>query len=137
MFSEILVKRLYIPNCKISLAFFVLYFHLLLIRSFIRIRSFFFVSWSLLKKLEWDKFDVCKMVSGLIKMVWSWGYCVVSFAALRCSPNLSLKARLVCPMYSAGVFGVLLHCTTLYHVNEIFICTFDRLLDEVSLASVF
>ena len=48
--SEILVKRLYIPDCKISLAFFVLYFHLLLIRSFIRIRSFFFVSWSLLKK---------------------------------------------------------------------------------------
>ena len=33
--------------------------------------------------------------------------------ALRCSPNLSLKARLVCPMYSAedsaGVFGMLLH----------------------------
>ena len=31
--------------------------------------------------------------------------------ALRCSTisNLSLKARLVCPMYSAGVFGVLLH----------------------------
>ena len=69
-------------------------------------------------------------------MVWYWGYCVVSFAAVRCSPNLSLIARLVCPMYSAGVFGVLLHCTTLYHVNEIFICTFDRLLDEVSLASV-
>ena len=34
-----------------SLAFFVLYFPLLLIRSFIRIRSFVFVSWSLLKKL--------------------------------------------------------------------------------------
>jgi len=32
--------------------YYFLYFHLLLIRSFIRIRSFFFVSWSLLKKLE-------------------------------------------------------------------------------------
>ena len=39
--SEILVKRLYIPDCKISLA-------LLLIRSFIRIRSFFFVRGSFL-----------------------------------------------------------------------------------------
>ena len=46
------LKDIYIPDCKISLASFVLYFHLLLIRSFIRIRSFFFVSWSLLKKLN-------------------------------------------------------------------------------------
>ena len=61
-------------------------------------------------KFEWDKFDVCYLVSGLIKMLW---YRVVSLfcIALRCSTisNLSLKARLVCPMYSAGVFGVLLH----------------------------
>ena len=27
-------------------------------------------------KFEWDKFDVFKMVSGLIEMLW---YCVVSF----------------------------------------------------------
>ena len=46
--SEILVKiYIYIPDCKISHASFVLYFHLLLLRSFIRIRSFFFISWSL------------------------------------------------------------------------------------------
>ena len=38
--SEILVKiYIYIPDCKISHASFVLYFHLLLLRSFIRIRS--------------------------------------------------------------------------------------------------
>ena len=42
----------YIPDCKISLASFVLYFHFLLIRSFISNRSFFFVSWSLLQKLN-------------------------------------------------------------------------------------
>ena len=41
-----------IPDCKISLASFVLYFHLKLIRFFIRIRSFFFVSWSLLQKVN-------------------------------------------------------------------------------------
>ena len=46
---------IYIPDCKISLASFVLYFHLLLIRSFIRIRSFSFVSWSLLQKLNFHK----------------------------------------------------------------------------------
>ena len=46
------LKDIYIPDCKISLASFVLYFHLLLNRSFIRIRPFFFVSWSLLKKLN-------------------------------------------------------------------------------------
>ena len=65
----------------------------------------------LISSPEWDKFDVCKLVSGLIKMVWYWGYCVsVLFCiALQCSPNLFLKARQVCPMYSAGVFGVLLH----------------------------
>ena len=45
---------IYIPDCKISLASFVLYFHLLLIRSFIRIRSFLFVSWSLLHKLNFE-----------------------------------------------------------------------------------
>ena len=52
--SEILLKYIYmyIVDCKISLASFVLYFHLLLIRSFSRIRSFFFVSWSLLQKLN-------------------------------------------------------------------------------------
>ena len=41
------------------------------------------------------------------------------------------------PKYSAGVFGVLLHLRHYTDVNEIFIGTFDRLLDEVSLASVF
>ena len=46
------LSRRLVPDCKISLAFFVLYFHLLLIRSFIRIWSFFFVSWSLLKELN-------------------------------------------------------------------------------------
>ena len=50
--SEILVKIYIYTDCKIRLASFVLYFHLLLIRSFIRIRSFFFVSWSLLQKLN-------------------------------------------------------------------------------------
>ena len=50
--SEILVTNIYIPDCKISLASFVLYFHLLLIGSFIRVRSFFFISWSLLQKLN-------------------------------------------------------------------------------------
>ena len=49
-------KIIYIPACKISLASFVLYFHLLLIRSFIRILSFFFVSWSLLQKLIFDMY---------------------------------------------------------------------------------
>ena len=63
--SEILVKRLYIPDCKISLAFFVLYFHLLLIRSFIWIRSFFFVSWSLLKKLS--SFKNCFSLNRILK----------------------------------------------------------------------
>ena len=53
--SEISVKIYrYIPDCKISLASFVSYFHLLLFRSFIRIRSFYFVSWSLLQKLIQD-----------------------------------------------------------------------------------
>ena len=67
--------------------------------------------------------------------------------ALRCSPNLSLKARLVCPnkghnygswseVFRWCVWGAFTF-TKLYHVNEIFIGTFDRLLDEVSLASVF
>ena len=44
-----------IPDCEISLASFVLYFHLLLIRYFVRIRSFFFVSWSLVKKLNFKQ----------------------------------------------------------------------------------
>ena len=39
---------IYIPDCKI----FVLCFHLQRIRSFIRILSFFVVSWSLLQKLN-------------------------------------------------------------------------------------
>ena len=43
---------IYIPDCKISLASFVLYFHLLLIRSFIRIRSFFFCGLVLASKIE-------------------------------------------------------------------------------------
>ena len=47
-FRNIGKKYIYIPDCKISYASFVLYFHLLLLRSFIRIRSFFFISWSLL-----------------------------------------------------------------------------------------
>ena len=51
--SEKVNLSVYIPDCKISLASFVLYFHLLLIRSFIRIRSFsVFVSWFLLQKLN-------------------------------------------------------------------------------------
>ena len=41
------IGKTYIPDCKISLASFVLHFHLLLIRSFFRIRSF--------KKLNWLK----------------------------------------------------------------------------------
>ena len=49
--SEILAKRLYIRDCKISLAFLSFF----LIRSFIRIRSFFLVGWSLLKKLNLQK----------------------------------------------------------------------------------
>ena len=36
---------------------FVLYFHLLLIGSFIRIWSFFFVSWSLIQKLKHGHFN--------------------------------------------------------------------------------
>ena len=56
--SEILVKKIYIPDCKISHASFVLYFHLLLLRSFIRIRSFFFISWSLLSLRTVDAFPV-------------------------------------------------------------------------------
>ena len=63
--SEILVKRLYISDCKISLAFSVLYFHLLLIRSFISIRSFFFVSWSLFKKLNSSPEPVVSWSRGL------------------------------------------------------------------------
>ena len=47
-------KEIYFPDCKISVASFVLFFHLLLIRSFIRIRYFFFVSWSFLSKLNMD-----------------------------------------------------------------------------------
>ena len=54
---------------------------------------------------------------------------------LRCSPNLSLKARLVCPMYSIGVF--VLHLRHWIMLNEIFRSTCYHLLDEVSLASVF
>ena len=45
-------KYIYIPDCKTSLASFVLYFHLLLIRFFIKIWSFLFVSSSLLQKLN-------------------------------------------------------------------------------------
>ena len=45
-------SRPIISDCKISLASFLLNFQILLIRSFIRIRSFFFVSWSLLQKLK-------------------------------------------------------------------------------------
>ena len=33
----------------------------------------------------------------------------MALKSLRCSPSLSLKAGLVCPMYYAGVFGMLLH----------------------------
>ena len=42
----------YIPDCKISLASFVKYFHLWLIRSFIRIRLFFFVALVLTPKFS-------------------------------------------------------------------------------------
>ena len=52
-FRNICKKDIYIPDCKISLASFVLYFHFLLIRSFISIRSVFFVSWSFLQKLNY------------------------------------------------------------------------------------
>ena len=51
---------IYIPDCKIILAFFVLYFHLLLIRSY-RIQSFFFVSWSLLQKIEFPAVEDCSL----------------------------------------------------------------------------
>ena len=54
-------KNIYIPDCKISLASFVLYFYLLLIRSFIRIRSFVFVSWSLLQKSNWLQMSVIEI----------------------------------------------------------------------------
>ena len=54
------VHRLYfgrhgLPSSEgsyIKFYIYVLYFHLLLIRSFIRIRSFFFASWSLLQQLN-------------------------------------------------------------------------------------
>ena len=46
------IKILYIPHSKISVASFDSYFHLLLIRCFTRIRSSFFVSWSLIQKLK-------------------------------------------------------------------------------------
>lgn len=52
-------------------------------------------------KFEWNNFDVC------------WWYCGTESSVLFCmtavSSNLSLKARFVCLMYSAGVFRVLLH----------------------------
>ena len=37
----------------------------------------------LISSPEWDKFDVCKLVSGLIKMVCYWQYCVVSILLYR------------------------------------------------------
>ena len=51
---------IYVPDCKISLGSFVLYFHLLLIRSFIRNRSCLFVSWSFLQKLNLK--EICMKV---------------------------------------------------------------------------
>ena len=68
--------------------------------------------WACSQAIRIDSLLVLISSNGLIKMLW---YCVVSFvlyrSAGRCSTiaNLSLKARSVCPMYSAGVFGVLLH----------------------------
>ena len=59
-------------------------------------------------KFECDKSDVLKLVSGLVTCC-DTASSVLFCIALRCSPNLSLNARLVCPMYSAGVFGVLVH----------------------------
>ena len=43
------------PDCKISLASFVQYFNLKLIRSFIRIQSFYFVTLVLASKIEFTK----------------------------------------------------------------------------------
>ena len=78
-------------------------------------------------KFEWDKFDdVFKLVSGLIEMLWS---SVLFCIALRCSSNLSLKAHLVCPMYSAGVFGLLLHLRH-WTMKMRFLDGCDRLLDQ-------
>lgn len=46
-------NKKYIPDCKISPASFALHFHLLLIKSFIRIRYFsVFLSWFLRQKLN-------------------------------------------------------------------------------------
>ena len=78
-----------------------------------------------------------KLVSGLIKMGYGTGgtaSSVLFCIALRCSPNLSLKVRLVCPNKSHNygswsevfrwcVWGAFTF-TKLYHVNEIFIGTF-------------
>ena len=80
-------KRLCIPDCKISLAFFVLYFHLLLIRSFIRIRdrSFVFVSWSLLKKLNLLKtlaWEAIMDLDGLFQTSKDWGFYMYTLSFL-------------------------------------------------------
>ena len=45
-------KEIYFPDCKISLPTFVLYFRLLLIRFFIMIRSFLFLTLVLSFKIE-------------------------------------------------------------------------------------
>ena len=50
--SETLVTKIYIPDCKINLAYFVRYFYLQLSRSFVRIGSFFFVTLVLASKIK-------------------------------------------------------------------------------------
>ena len=52
---ENIKQKIYIPDCKISLASFVRYFNLQLIRSFIRIRSFVFATLVLASKIEYKK----------------------------------------------------------------------------------
>ena len=84
----------------------------------------------------------CRISSMSVSLCPFWLKCcgtasVVLFCmALRCSPNLSRSARFVCPMYSAGAFGVFLHFRHWINIDEVFGCTSDCLLDMMYLACV-
>ena len=96
MLSKILVQKyIYIPDYKISLASFVLYFHFLLIICFISIRSFLF----------------CKLL--LASKIQSLGSC--SFQNILTNPIISQINTLLLPYfisYYSSAFTILISSTT-------------------------
>ena len=87
-------------------------------------------------KFKWDEFYICEFVSFLIKMLC---YCVVGlllsfvFGVLQICLVICVSSVRCILLVCWECFA----CATLYHVNVIFGCACDRLLDVVSLACVF